>query len=116
MRGALQTVCPPSPIGPFPVLALAIWTLLLMGVLPAVAQPEAIRCLRPQPPMTALPDEVLAEHLAEIGAESEAYFAAIYDHIACLDEERARALDAAHAATEAYTTLINAILAAKDRP
>ena len=66
--------------------------------------------------MTALSDEVLAEYRAEISAEFETYFAAISDHIACLDEERTRALDEARAATEAYTTLINTIPAAKDRP
>ena len=66
--------------------------------------------------MTALPDEVLAEYRTEIGAEFEAYFAAISDHIACLDEERARALDEARAATDTYTALINTIPVAKDRP
>lgn len=116
MRGARQTGCQAFLIGPIPVRALAVWALVLSGLLPAAAQPEVIRCLPPEPPMTALPDDVLAEYRSEIVAEFEAYFAAISDHIACLDAERARALDEARAATEAYSTLINTIPVAKDRP
>lgn len=95
---------------------LAAGALILVDVFRAAAQSEVIRCLAPEPPMTALPDEVLAEYRSEIATDFEAYFAAISDHIACLDEERARALGEARAATEAYTTLINTVPAAKDRP
>ncbi|WP_162232832.1 hypothetical protein [Cypionkella psychrotolerans] len=56
------------------------------------AQPEMIRCLPPQVPVTDLPEAVLLEYRAEIGAEFESYFIAISTHIACLDEERTRAL------------------------
>ncbi|NJM81177.1 MAG: hypothetical protein HC844_00635 [Tabrizicola sp.] len=70
----------------------------------------------PGVPSTDLPDEVLVEYRAEIGAEFEAYFSSITEHIACLDEERARAMDEARAATEAYTHLINTIPSRKDLP
>lgn len=66
--------------------------------------------------MTALPSEVLAEYRAEIATEFETYFAEISDYVACLDEERARALVEARAATEAYSTLLTTIPATKDRP
>ena len=86
------------------------------GVVPASAQPEVIRCLPPEAPMTELPVDVLAEYRTEIAAEFEAYFSSITEHIACLDEERARVLDEARAATEAYTRLINTIPVRKDLP
>jgi hypothetical protein len=66
--------------------------------------------------MTELPVDVLAEYRAEIAAEFEAYFSSITEHIACLDEERARAMIEARAATEAYTRLINTIPVRKDLP
>jgi len=96
--------------------AFAVVTCALIDVDPAAAQPEVIRCLPPEAPMTELPVDVLAEYRAEIAAEFEAYFSSITAHIACLDEERARVLDEARAATEAYTRLINTIPARKDIP
>jgi len=66
--------------------------------------------------MTELPVDVLAEYRTEIAAEFEAYFSSITEHIACLDDERARVLDEARAATEAYTRLINTIPVRKDLP
>lgn len=66
--------------------------------------------------MTALPETVLAEYRSEISAEFEAYFSAVSDYIACLDEERARILDEARAATEAYSTLLTTIPAARTSP
>ena len=39
----------------------------------AFAQPEVIRCLPPEVPVTDLPEAVLAEYRAEIAAEFEAY-------------------------------------------
>jgi len=87
-----------------------------IGVVPAAAQPEVIRCLPPEAPMIELPVDVLAEYRMEIAAEFEAYFSSITDHIACLDEERARVLDEAQAATEAYSRLINTIPVEKDLP
>lgn len=68
----------------------------------AIAQPEVIRCLAPEVPVTDLPEAVLAEYRAEIAAEFEAYFAAVSSHIACLDTERNRTLSEAHMASEAY--------------
>jgi hypothetical protein len=59
---------------------------------------------------------VLVEYRAEIAAEFEAYFAALSDHIACLDSERSRALSEAHVATEAYSTFLNVPPAQKDLP
>lgn len=97
-------------------VAFAVVTCALIGVVPAAAQPEVIRCLPPEAPMTELPVDVLAEYRAEIAAEFEAYFSSITEHIACLDEERARAMDEARAATEAYTRLITTIPARKDLP
>jgi hypothetical protein len=82
----------------------------------AFAQPEVIRCLAPEVPITALPDAVLAEYRAEIAAEFEAYFAALSDHIACLDTERSRALSEARLATEAYSAFLNIPPAQKDLP
>ncbi len=97
-------------------VALAVVTCALFGVVPAAAQPEVIRCLPPEAPMTELPVDVLAEYRTEIAAEFEAYFSSITEHIACLDEERARVMDEARAATEAYTRLINTIPVRKDLP
>ncbi len=97
-------------------VALVVVTCALISVVPAAAQPELIRCLPPEAPMTELPVDVLAEYRAEIAAEFEAYFSSITEHIACLDEERARAMIEARAATEAYTRLINTIPVRKDLP
>jgi hypothetical protein len=66
--------------------------------------------------MTVLPDTVLAEYRAEISAEFEEYFSAVSDYIACLDGERARVLDEARAATEAYSALLTTIPAARNSP
>ena len=96
--------------------AFAVVTCALIGVDPAAAQPEVIRCLPPEAPMTELPVDVLAEYRAEIAAEFEAYFSSVTEHIACLDEERARVMDEARAATKAYTRLINTIPVRKDLP
>ena len=82
----------------------------------AFAQPEVIRCVPPEVPVTDLPEAVLAEYRAEIAAEFEAYFAAVSTHIACLDTERNRALSEAHRATEAYSTFLNIQPAQKDLP
>lgn len=82
----------------------------------AFAQPEVIRCLPPELPITDLPEAVLTEYRAEIAAEFEAYFAAVSSHIACLDTERNRTLSEAHLATEAYSTFLNTPPAQKDLP
>ena len=82
----------------------------------AFAQPEVIRCLAPEVPITALPEAVLAEYRAEIAAEFEAYFAELSDYIACLDAERSRALSEARVATEAYSAFLNITPAQKDLP
>jgi hypothetical protein len=82
----------------------------------AFAQPEVIRCLAPEIPITALPDAVLAEYRAEIAAEFEVYFAAVSSHIACLDTERSRALSEARVASEAYSAFLNIPPAQKDLP
>jgi hypothetical protein len=82
----------------------------------AIAQPEVIRCLAPEVPITDLPQAVLAEYRAEIAAEFEAYFADLSDHIACLDTERSRALSEARLATEAYSIFLNIPPAQKDLP
>lgn len=82
----------------------------------AVAQPEVIRCLPPEVPVTDLPEAVLAVYRAEISAEFEAYFAAVSTHITCLDTERSRALSEAHVATEAYSAFLNIQPAQKDLP
>lgn len=82
----------------------------------ASAQPELIRCLAPETPITALPQAVLAKYRAEIAAEFEVYFADLSDHIACLDAERSRALSEAHAATKAYAAFLNIPPAQKDLP
>jgi hypothetical protein len=66
--------------------------------------------------MTELSVEVLSEYRSEISAEFEAYFASISAHIACLDEERSRAIEEARAAAEAYAHLINTIPPRKDLP
>ena len=82
----------------------------------AFAQPEVIRCLAPEVPITDLPEAVLAEYRAEIAAEFEAYFVDLSNHIACLDSERSRALSEARVATEAYSSLLNVPPAQKDLP
>ena len=80
------------------------------------AQPEVIRCLAPEVPITDLPRAVLAKYRTEIAAEFEAYFADLSDHIACLDTERSRALSEARLATEAYSAFLNIPPAQKDLP
>jgi hypothetical protein len=82
----------------------------------AFAQPEVIRCLAPEVPITDLPEAVLAEYRAEIAAEFEAYFADLSKHIACLDAERSRALSEARAATAAYSVFLTIPPAQKDFP
>ena len=82
----------------------------------AVAQPEVIRCLPPEVPITDLPEAVLSEYRTEIAAEFEAYFMTVSNHIACLDSERSRALSEAHMAAEAYSTFLNTSPAQKDLP
>jgi hypothetical protein len=82
----------------------------------ALAQPEVIRCLPPEVPITDLPAAVLSEYRTEIAAEFEAYFTAVSTHIACLDTERSRTLSEARAATEAFTTFLNTPLTQKDLP
>ena len=82
----------------------------------AFAQPEVIRCLAPEVPITALPEAVLSEYRAEITAEFEAYFAELSHHIACLDAERSRALSEASLATETYSAFLNIHPAQKDLP
>ena len=82
----------------------------------ALAQPEVIRCLPPEVPITNLPEAVLSEYRAEIVAEFEAYFTAVSIHIACLDTERSRTLSEAHMATEAYSIFLNIPPAQKDIP
>ena len=82
----------------------------------ALAQPEVIRCLAPEVPITDLPEAVLSEYRSEIATEFEAYFTALSDHIACLDTERSRALSEARLATEAYSAFLNIPPAQKDLP
>ena len=82
----------------------------------AFAQPEVILCLAPEVPITDLPEAVLAKYRTEIAAEFEAYFAALSDHIACLDTERSRALSEARLATVAYSAFLNIPPAQKDLP
>ena len=82
----------------------------------ALAQPEVIRCLAPEVPITDLPEAVLSEYRSEIATEFEAYFAALSDHIACLDTERSRALSEARLATEAYSAFLYIPPAQKDLP
>ena len=84
--------------------------------LSAAAQPEVIRCLAPEVPITDLPDVVMTEYRAEIVAEFEGYFAAVGKHIACLDAERERALGEARAATQAYSGFLSTIPNQKDLP
>ena len=97
-------------------VAYAVVACAAISMGPASAQPEVIRCLPPEAPMTELPVDVLAEYRTEIASEFETYFSSVTEHIACLDEERARVLDEARAATEAYTRLINTIPVRKDLP
>ena len=97
-------------------LLLAAFCVVVVVSSTAFAQPEVIRCLAPEVPITALPDAVLAEYRAEIAAEFEAYFADLSDHIACLDSERSRALSEARVATEAYSTFLKLPPAQKDLP
>lgn len=82
----------------------------------ALAQPEVIRCLPPEVPITDLPEAILTEYRAEIAAEFEVYFTAVSAHIACLDTERSRALSEAHMATDAYSTFLSTPSAHKDFP
>lgn len=95
-------------------LVLAMVSVLLALPVPALA--DALRCVPPDVPMTDLPVGILVEYRAEIAAEFEAYFAALSDHIACLDAERARAMEEARVAATAYADLINTFPVTKDLP
>ena len=97
-------------------LLLAAFCVVVVVSSTAFAQPEVIRCLAPEVPITDLPEAVLAEYRAEIVAEFEAYFAELSHHIACLDAERSRALSEARVAAEAYSTFLNIPPAQKDLP
>jgi hypothetical protein len=97
-------------------LRLAAIILVMFWNSAAFAQPEVIRCLPPEVPVTDLPEAVLAEYRSEIAAEFETYFAAVSSHIACLDTERSRALSEARVATEAYSAFLNIPSAQKDLP
>jgi len=99
-----------------PTLFLIALAAAFLVNVPTAAQPEVIRCLPPQVPITELPEAVLTEYRAEIAAEFESYFTAISDHIACLDAERSRALTEARDATDAYATFLNIPPATKDLP
>ena len=119
----LRNVKPPSSpkLGPKKVQKLATsvtsaGVIFITSACPSWAQATRDPCLPPDLPMTDLSPEVLTEYRAEIFAEFETYFSAISDHIACLDVERARALDEARTATETYTSLITTIPTAKDLP
>ncbi len=91
--------------------------LVVVGLAPAAfAQPQVIRCLLPEVPITDLPAAVLTEYRAEIAAEFEAYFVAVSTHIACLDAERDRALAEAQIVTKAYSTFLNTSSIQKDLP
>jgi hypothetical protein len=96
-------------------LRAGIAAVFLVSVATA-AQPEVIRCLPPEVPVTDLPEAVLTEYRAEIVAEFERYFSAISTHIACLDEERNRALVEARDAAVTYATFLNIPSAQKDLP
>jgi hypothetical protein len=87
--------------------ALAVGAIFLLSAFSVAAQFEVNRCLPPEAPIVTLP---------ETAAEFDAYFVAISDYIACLDDERARALAEAHMATDAYSTVLNATPTRKDRP
>jgi hypothetical protein len=80
------------------------------------AQPEVIRCLPPEVPVTDLPQAVLAEYRSEISAEFDTYFSAISAHIACLDDERTRAMAEARNAADAYSAFLHILPAEKDLP
>ena len=97
-------------------LHLVAITVVMLVNSAALAQPEVIRCVPPEVPVTDLPDAVLAEYRSEIAAEFEVYFVAVSSHIACLDTERNRALLEAHRATEAYSTFLKIQPAQKDLP
>jgi hypothetical protein len=99
-----------------PALHLAGIILATFANSAALAQPEVIRCLAPEVPITDLPEAVLSEYRAEIAAEFEAYFTAVSTHIACLDTERGRTLSEAHMATEAYSAFLNTHPAQRDLP
>ncbi len=87
-----------------------------MVALASPAQPQVIRCVAPEPPMMDLAADVLAEYRAEIATDFENYFAEIPSFVACLDEERERALTEARRATNAYAIFLDTIPARKARP
>jgi hypothetical protein len=96
--------------------ALAVIAPVLVGLSEASAQAAPPPCLPPEAPMTALSDAVLTEYRTEISAEFGEYFSAVSDYITCLDGERARILDEARAATEAYSNLLTTIPATRNTP
>ena len=112
---AVSLLCVFRPIHRRALLTSEI-TAAVFVVSAALAQPEVIRCLAPEVPITDLPEAVLAEYRAEITAEFEAYFTKLSDHIACLDTERSRALSEARLATETYSAFLNTPPALKDLP
>lgn len=89
---------------------------LVLASSTALAQPDVIRCVAPEVPITALPEAVLAEYRSEISAEFETYFAAVSDYIACHDDERARVLTEANIATASYASFLQITHIEKDTP
>jgi hypothetical protein len=66
------------------------------------AQEIRMLCLPPVRPDIALPLDTLQGYRRELTAEFEQYFTETTLYIACLDAERAAALDEARDVTEAY--------------
>lgn len=89
------------------ILLLALFVSALASVGGASGAAGAELCLAPAAPAIDLPAEVLADYRAEISGEFEAYFAAITSYVACLDNERVRAMVEAQAAAAAYSHFLN---------
>jgi hypothetical protein len=81
----------------------------LQAPLAVLAQENSLGCLAPKAPDVALSAEVLALYRQEITIEFEHYFGAVSAYIACLDTERAAALEEARKATDAYERFLDMV-------
>lgn len=89
---------------------------ILLGILPmalsgvpdaAHAEGQPLLCLPPSAPAVDLPARLLATYRTEISAEFEVYFSALSEYIACLDEERLRAMAEARDVAGAYSDFLD---------
>lgn len=80
-----------------------------LGLLAATAMASGADqsvCLAPQSPALGLTAEMIREYRAEIRDEFERYFSEASAYLICIDDERARVLTEARAASTTFATIL----------